>query len=117
MSLQLTPLADASGVILLPDVIIPDAVGYKLHPKIVHKLIYDDSINTSDIHQVLLIDSNTRGFQMYANASTFPIIYDRFCTREQLNEVLSTKFSNISRIAIVSHFSNQPYFCSFLYIF
>ena len=73
-------------------------------------LVYDDSIDTSEIHQVLFIDSNVSEFKDYANTSTFPIIYDRSCTRDQMSEVLSRKFTSISRIAFVSHFSETSYF-------
>ena len=74
------------------------------------KLVYDDAVDTSTINQVLFIDSNVQDFQNYANANTFPIIYDRMCTREQMLEVLSKKFTSISRIAFVNHFSESPYF-------
>ena len=74
------------------------------------KLRYDDALDTSAMKQVLLIDSNVIEFQNYVNASTFPIIYDRMCTREQMLEVLNKKFTNISRIAFVNHFSETPYF-------
>ena len=73
-------------------------------------LVYDDSIDTNGIHQVLFIDSTECVFQNYANTNTFPIIYDRTCTRDQMLEVLSKKFTTISRIAFVSHFSEKPWF-------
>jgi len=73
-------------------------------------LVYDDSIDTSEIHQVLFIDSNVSVFKDYVNTDTFHITYDRNCTRAQMLEVLSSKFSTISRIAVVSHFSETPYF-------
>jgi len=72
--------------------------------------IYDDSIDTSSIQNVLLIDSSVKEFQQYANANTFPIVYTRSCTREQLLTILSSKFNNISRIAIVCHFSESLLF-------
>jgi len=73
-------------------------------------LVYDDAVDTAEINQVLFIDSNVKDFQTYANARTFSIIYDRMCTREQMMEVLSKKFTSISRIAFVNHFSETPYF-------
>ena len=73
-------------------------------------LVYDDMVDTSTMKQVLFINSNVKDFQKYANASTFPIIYDRMCTRKQMLEVLSEKFTSISRIAFVNHFSETPYF-------
>ena len=74
------------------------------------KLLYDDVVDTSTMKQVLFIDSNVTEFKNYVNASTFPIIYDRMCTREQMIEVLNKKFASISRIAFVNHFSETPYF-------
>ena len=73
-------------------------------------LLYDDAVDTSTMNQVLFIDSNIKNFQTYANVNTFPIIYDSLCTREQMFEVLSSKFTSISRIAFVNHFSETPYF-------
>ena len=47
-------------------------------------LLYDDAVDTISMKQVLFIDSNVTEFKNYANASTFSIIYDRICTREQM---------------------------------
>ena len=73
-------------------------------------LIYDDTIDTNTIQNVLFIDSNVNHFQQYANTTTFPIVYSRRSSREEMLQLLSTKFQHISRIAIVSHFSEEPYF-------
>ena len=73
-------------------------------------IIYDDSIDTSAIQNVLLIDSSVTDFQKYANANTFAIVYNRMCTRDQLLEVLTNKFPKIVRIAVVCHFSESPIF-------
>jgi len=81
-----------------------------IQPILVDPLIYDDTIDTSTIQNVLFINSAVNDFQQYANANTFPIIYSRMSTREQLMELLSVKFQNISRIAMVCHFSEEPYF-------
>ena len=85
----------------------PDNPGMK-RPYI--DLIYDNTIDTTNIKNVLLIDSNLAAFQNYANTDTFPIIYDRFCTMFELMDVLRRKFSSIARIAIVCHFGNNLYF-------
>ena len=58
-------------------------------------LVYDDTIDTSTIQNILLIDSNIKDFQQYANVNTFPIIYNRMSTREQMLEVLSIKFQSV----------------------
>ena len=73
-------------------------------------LVYDDTIDTSTIQNVLFINSVVNDFQQYANANTFPIVFSRENTREQMLELLSNKFQNISRIALVCHFSEEPYF-------
>ena len=92
----------------------PDNPGYK---RPYTNLVYDDSTNTSNIQQVLLVDSILTDFQKYANVNTFTIVYDRFSTRKELLDVLTRKFSKISRIAIVSHFSNNPYFVDNTFLF
>jgi large repetitive protein len=100
--MQLNPVSSAANVAsLLPD------QGQGIPSS---KLVYDDAVDTTEINQVLFIDSNVKNFQTYANARTFPIIYDRICTREQMLEVLSKKFTSISRIAFVNHFSETHYF-------
>jgi len=73
-------------------------------------LIYNDSIETTAIQNIMLIDSSVKEFRNYANANTFPIIYTSSCTREQLLTLLTSKFQNITRIAVVCHFSETPYF-------
>ena len=76
----------------------------------IESLIYDDTIDTSTIQNVILIDSTVIDFQLYNNANTFPIVYSRMSTREELLEILTNKFQNISRIAIIGHFTETPYF-------
>ena len=76
----------------------------------IDSLIYDDTIDTSTIQNVILIDSTVIDFQLYNNVNTFPIVYSRMSTREQLLEILTSKFQNISRIAIIGHFTETPYF-------
>ena len=71
---------------------------------------YDDTIDTSTIQNVLFINSSVTSFQQYANANTFPIVYTSMSTREKMLELLASKFTNISRIAIVCHFGESPYF-------
>ena len=75
-----------------------------------NSLIYNNAIDTSTIQNVLFINSSVTNFQQYANANTFPIVYSRKNTLKQLLELLTSKFQNISRIAIVCHFSEEPYF-------
>ena len=75
----------------------------------VDKDILDDNLTTV-FQNVLFIDSAVEDFQQYANANTFPIVYNRMSSREQILEILTKKFQHISRIALVCHFEEQPYF-------
>ena len=80
-----------------------------LSTSIVDKDIFDDNLTTV-FQNVLFIDSAVEDFQQYANANTFPIVYNRMSSREQILEILTKKFQHISRIALVCHFEEQPYF-------
>ena len=92
-------------------IIMSDPVVYNGNtPSLSLPVIYDNSVDTSSMQNVILIDSNVTDFQQYINANTFAIIYDNTSTREQLLDVLTRKFQNISRIAVVSHYNDQPYF-------
>ena len=73
-------------------------------------LVYDDTIDTSTIQNVLFINSTVTNFQQYANANTFPIVYNSMSTREKMLELLTNKFQHISRRALVCHFEESPYF-------
>jgi len=73
-------------------------------------LVFDATLDTTNMHNLLLIDSTVPDFQQYANADTFAIIYDRTSSKEQLLEIVKSKFQNISRIAVVCHFSEEPNF-------
>ena len=83
----------------------PTVSGFPIQP-----LVFDATLDTTNMHNVLLIDSTVSDFQQYTNANTFPIIYNRTCSKEQMLEILHSKFQSISRIAFVSHFSKEPYF-------
>ena len=75
----------------------------------VDKDILDDNLNTV-FQNVLFIDSTVEDFKQYVNVNTFPIVYNRMTSREQILEILTKKFQHISRIAFVCHFEEQPYF-------
>jgi ribosomal protein L13E len=69
-------------------------------------LVYNDSIDTSVITNVLLIDNSVQEYQQFVdgcNTTTFPVVYDYHSDRSELKELLSRKFSNIQRIAFVFH--------------
>ena len=76
-------------------------------------LVYDNNRDTSKITNILLIDQSVSSYEVFvksSNATTFPIVYNRRSTREELGTLLKSKFRSINRIAIVSHYSPNPYF-------
>jgi len=71
-------------------------------------LVYNDSTDTTNMTNVLLIDSTLYDKQVFydsANANTFPIIYDSTSKNDELWSLLRQKFpaSSIQRIALVFH--------------
>jgi len=76
------------------------------------KLVFDYKLWNQSMNQILLIDSKLPNFTNYTNSNTFPIIYDHMCCGDQLIETLNELYSTskIKRIAIVSHYDNNPIF-------
>ena len=71
-------------------------------------LVFSDSIDTSNMTNVLLIDSTLGDKQIFydsVNANTFPIIYDSTSKTDDLLALLRQKFpaSSIQRISLVFH--------------
>jgi len=77
---------------------------------IIKSLVYDDTIDTSAITNVLLIDSKLSVFTSYANSNSFPIVFNRNATKEQLIDLLQSKFKNIQRVAYIAYFHSDPVF-------
>ena len=76
-------------------------------------LIYDNKADTSNITNILLIDHSVSSYEVFvksANTQTFPIVYNRRSTREELGTLLKSKFTSINRIVFVSHYSPNPFF-------
>ena len=69
------------------------------------KLIYDDTINTDNIQNILLICSNTYDAQIFydsANSATFPILYSYTSEKKEMLALFKAKFQHgIKRVAIV----------------
>ena len=69
------------------------------------KLIYDDTIDTNNIQNILLICSNTYDSQIFydsANSITFPILYSYNSEKNELLSLFKNKFQQgIKRLAIV----------------
>ncbi len=75
-------------------------------------LKYNLKINTSEIKNVILIDSTVTEAEMFfnsVNSSTFPIIYSYNSNKEELLQLLTDKFKNISRLGFVMHNASFPY--------
>jgi alpha-tubulin suppressor-like RCC1 family protein len=71
--------------------------------------VFDNTIDTSNIINVLLIDKDTPNYKVFydsCNESTFPIVYSTNCSRNDLLQLLSNKFTKIDRLCFV--FSFQP---------
>ena len=82
-------------------------------------LVYNDSINTTNMTNVLLIDSivsNKKQFYDSANAKTFPIIYNYNSSTDDLISLLRKKFpaSSIQRIALVFHDKGTNFLTPFM---
>lgn len=91
-------------------------------------LIYDDDLDVSLMENVLFIDSNVNStFVESCNTNTFPIVYSRSSSKEELLSLLQSKFTveskyakllteqtpklrTIKRFAFAFHFSENPYF-------
>jgi len=66
--------------------------------------LFNDSIDTTSIRNVLLIDKDTHDYEIFYNScneTTFPIVYSRRCSRNDLLQLLNNKFSNINRLCFV----------------
>jgi alpha-tubulin suppressor-like RCC1 family protein len=83
-------------------------------------LTYPDS--TTECTNILLIDASVKESSLFytsVNATTFPIMYSRNSTKNDLLTLLQTKFTTIQRIAFVFHttgpivntfLDNKPFF-------
>ena len=66
--------------------------------------LFDDTLDTTNITNVLLIDKDTTDYEVFynsCNGTTFPIVYSRNCSRNDLLQLLNNKFSNINRLCFV----------------
>ena len=76
-------------------------------------LKYDINTDLTNITNIMLIDQSVASYDIFvksANATTFPIVYNRQSTRKELSTLLKSKFTSINRIVIVSHYSPKPIF-------
>jgi hypothetical protein len=72
-----------------------------------NKLIYSNTIDTTNIQNILLISSKIRNSKIFydsANSNTFPIIYSFNSDKIELLDLLKEKFQNgIKRISLAFH--------------
>ena len=80
------------------------------------KLVYNDSLDTSSIQNILLISSKVVESQLFfdsANSNTFPVIYSQNSGKIDLIELFRNKFQNgAKRIAFAFHdpLNHESYF-------
>ena len=73
-------------------------------------LIYPSTETVTTYTNVLLISNEVQEYQQFidsANPSTFPIVYSKTVSKTELFELLKSKFSSISRMALVFHSSGE----------
>jgi alpha-tubulin suppressor-like RCC1 family protein/uncharacterized protein YjdB len=76
-------------------------------------LLFDDTIDTSNITNVLLIDKDTLNYEIFNNSCngiTFPIVYSSSCSRNDLLQLLNNKFTKIDRLCFVFSFKSNYLF-------
>ena len=70
-------------------------------------LMYDISMDTTNMQNVLLVAVDANNLAQYSNSNTFSIIYHPDSSRDELLTLLQSKFTTISRIAIAFHYSGD----------
>jgi hypothetical protein len=95
------------------------ATGADPHDIPVTSLVFNDSMDTSNMANVLLIDSTLVDKQQFydsANSNTFPIIYDYYSKTDDLLALFREKFpaSSIQRISLAFHCIGSNFMASFM---
>jgi hypothetical protein len=91
----------------------------QLHTDQFTPFVFNDTIDTTNMANVLLIDSNVDDNQIFydsANANTFPIIYDSTSKTDDLLALFRQKFPaySIQRISLVFHGNGGDYIAPFM---
>ena len=73
-------------------------------------LIYDLSFSTTNVENVLLILGSVEIFKEYTNSNGFPIVHQPIHKRTDILDVLQTRFTQIKRLCIIDHFTEDPDF-------
>jgi alpha-tubulin suppressor-like RCC1 family protein len=82
--------------------------------------VFDNTIDTSNITNVLLIDRDTLDYEVFYNScneTTFPIVYSRSCSRNDLLQILNNKFTSIDRLCFVFSFNLNYVFLNNEFLF
>ena len=81
-------------------------------------LQFDSAKDCATVDNVLLVDRvTTDNFAQYANPNTFVIGYEYENTIDEIMEVLTPRFTKIKRVALVQHYSANPFFLSEQHLF
>ena len=74
-------------------------------------LEFNSAKDCTTVDNVLLVDKSAMtDFSQYANPNTFVICYQYENTIDQVMEVLTPRFTKIKRVAMVQHYSPNPFF-------
>lgn len=77
----------------------------------INSFIYDESIDTSLVQNIMLIHNRASELHKYTNTNTFYIIYNYNSTREDLLTLLRDKFQTLKHVGIAFHYTDSiPYF-------
>ena len=72
--------------------------------------VFPADVSTANMTNVVLIERGFPQFQSYANNKSFAIVYEPDSSLADLVALLRQKFTSIQRIAVVSHYNNEPKF-------
>ena len=78
--------------------------------ELISPLIYDDTIDTTNIRNILLISSDASDLGKYCNPDTFSIIYSQYSNGIELLALLEKKFKSLKRISFAFHYMPNNYF-------
>lgn len=77
----------------------------------INSFIYNQSIDTSLVQNIMLIHNRASELHKYTNTNTFYIIYNYNSTREDLLALLRDKFQTLKHVGIAFHYTDSiPYF-------
>ena len=72
--------------------------------------VFPADVSTANMSNVVLIERGFPQFQSYVNDKSFAIVYEPDSSLLELVALLRQKFTSVQRIAVVSHYNNEPKF-------